>query len=271
MTLDQLFQAIIRAGDTVFDIGAYEGELSRQFAALTGTSGVVYAFEPNPSRFLELSKKAYSSPARNLLPYCKAIADISGHCPIFLAPPATAKSSTIIPGLGTESRLGPGIEVCLAEAVTLDDFVRETACKPAFVKIDTEGAEKLVFTGGRRVFEIFRPRVVFEGSFGYSEERQAYCFNEAVPSHISWLESIGYRIFIIDIDFFRDQWVTQDSAAHCSRYQLLSVSASDFQHMPVMGCNLLAVHTSDILASDIDRSSTALPAREYIARFSPTY
>jgi len=265
MELDSLFRLAIHTGDIVMDIGAFEGDISLCFSRLTGNTGRVYAFEPHPTRFLELSRKAYQ--VRNILPYCRAIADFSGHCPIFLAPPVTAKSSTIIPGLGTKERLGPGIDVCLAETQTLDDFVRMTSCRPGFIKVDTEGAEKLVFSGGKRVIETFLPPIVFEGAFGYSRERQAFCNNEPVPSHVAWLESLGYLIFIVDIDYFMDAWVPPDSPAHAAGYGLLSISAAEFQHLPVTGCNLLAVHPAHVLASVIDQRGLTVKALDRLAPF----
>ena len=268
MKLEQLFHRLINNNDTVINLGAFEGELTQLFSALVGSHGCVYAFEPHPSHFLELSKKAYTSPLRNIYPYCKAVTDFSGHCPIFLAPPATAKSSSILPWLGSEKRLGAGVEICLAETLTLDDFVRTTACKPDLIKIDIEGAEKLVFSGGRNVFEVFHPLVVFECASGYSEQHKMYCFNEPEPVHIAWLESIGYQIFIIDIDFFKDEWVTPDSPAHCSRYGLLSVSAPDFQRIPVMGCNLLAVHNSHSMVAGINAYVHEAKALDYLSQFS---
>jgi len=271
MELTRLFSTLVKNRNTAMDIGAFEGELSLLFSDLVGPGGKVYSFELHPSHFLELSKRAFNSAHKNIFPYCKAISDVTGHRPIYLAPPATAKSSTVVPGLGTEDRLGPGIETCYAETQTLDDFVRSASCAPDFIKIDTEGAERLVFSGAKRVFEIMRPLIVFEGYFGYFEQQRAYCFNEPVPAHVAELETMGYNIYLIDIDFFRGDWVLESSPAYCMKYQLLSISAPDFKHLPVLGCNLLAVHRSRLQDIQLVETLVSATALEYIGRYSPLY
>ncbi len=46
-----LMGSSLRAGQTVLDVGANVGYLTRFFARITGPSGRVYAFEPNPITF----------------------------------------------------------------------------------------------------------------------------------------------------------------------------------------------------------------------------
>ncbi|WP_129125298.1 FkbM family methyltransferase [Geomonas oryzae] len=244
MLLKDLFKLAIPPGATVFDIGAFEGELSLFFAALAGKEGRVYSFEPHPEHFLALSMRACEEPCANVFPYCRAISATAGHQVLFLAPDATAQSSSILPELGSESRLGAGVRRCLVETDTVDDFSRSIGRVPDFIKIDTEGAERLVLEGARRVIESSFPTLVFEGVFGFNAERGAFPFGEAVPSHVAWLESIGYRICVVDIDYLISAWVSEGSRLYATNYGLLSLTSAEFSQLPLTGCNLVAFHGS---------------------------
>lgn len=46
-----------KAGDTVYDMGAYCGVSTYTFSACVGPSGKVFAFEPDPINFSLLQKK----------------------------------------------------------------------------------------------------------------------------------------------------------------------------------------------------------------------
>src|SRR4051812_17533560 len=50
----QVFQRLIKPGDTVFDLGANHGFYTLLAAASTGPAGTVHSFEPNP-RFARLA------------------------------------------------------------------------------------------------------------------------------------------------------------------------------------------------------------------------
>ncbi len=244
MLLKDLFKLAIPPGATVFDIGAFQGELSLFFAALTGQAGRVYSFEPHPEHFLALSMRACEEACANVFPYCRAISANAGHQVLYLAPEETAQSSSILPELGTEARLGAGVRRCLVETDTVDDFSRSIGRVPDFIKIDTEGAERLVLEGARRVIESSFPTIVFEGVFGYDTGLGAFSFGEAVPSHVAWLESIGYRICVVDIDYLISAWVPEGSRAYATNYGLLSLTSAEFSQLPLTGCNLVAFHSS---------------------------
>jgi FkbM family methyltransferase len=55
----------------------------------------------------------------------------------------------------------------------LDDFLPEVTGRRVLIKIDTEGAEVSVLTGGRRLLDAVRPRVVFESWPGRPADREA--------------------------------------------------------------------------------------------------
>ena len=51
---DSSFQAELKAGHCVWDVGANVGYYTRQFAEKVGTTGKVFAFEPSPQNFNRL-------------------------------------------------------------------------------------------------------------------------------------------------------------------------------------------------------------------------
>jgi FkbM family methyltransferase len=266
MLLRDLFGLVISPGATVFDIGAYQGELSSLFSALTGETGRVYSFEPHPEHFLKVAICADREPHANVFPYCKAMSATVGHQPLFLAPEESSQSSSILPELGRESHLGAGVRRCLVEVDTVDNFSRSSGWVPDVIKIDTEGAERLVIEGGRRVIGSVFPTLIFEGVFGYDEERREFLFGEAVPSHVAWLESIGYHVCLIDLDYLVSVWITEGSRLYGDNYGLLSVSSGEFSQLPLVGCNLVAVHGSRKELSERVRGATSGRLLELLAQ-----
>lgn len=66
---------------------------------------------------------------------------------------------------GYRSQRGRG-RVIQVECRTLDWVVDELNIEPDFIKLDVEGFEHLVLTGGRRVLSRYRPRIVLEANPG---------------------------------------------------------------------------------------------------------
>jgi hypothetical protein len=112
------------------------------------------------------------------------------------------------------------------------------------------------------------PTLVFEGVFGYDESQKECCFKEPVPSHVAWLESIGYRIFVIDIDYIIGGWVKEDSVLYGSHYGLLAISSEEFRGLPLVGCDLLAVHRSKVEGMEKIEAAVSGGALDLLARLN---
>jgi hypothetical protein len=81
------------------------------------------------------------------------------------------------------------------QTITLDDFVaREHIARVDVMKIDVEGAELLVFRGGRKLLERpDAPLILYEG---YSWCTAGFHYH---PVELMWqLEEFGYELFILD-------------------------------------------------------------------------
>lgn len=182
---------VLRSGQTFFDIGANIGFFSlviaRKFPAAQ-----VYAFEPCHETFETLLTNIRLNGLENIKPRQFALADRTGEAPLQINAPGKD-------GLNTLGRPAhPASEVVAQETVsvtTLDEFVKmQGLARVDVLKVDVEGADLLVFQGGRRLLgDSDAPVILFERfeqtqiSFGYDPEQTR-----------SLLIELGYQVFTLD-------------------------------------------------------------------------
>ncbi len=173
----QIFERVVRDGETVVDIGANVGYFTLLAARLVGKKGKVYAFEPEPRNFEVVLKNIALNGYDNVVPNQKAVSNKPGMVKLYL-------SKTDV-GAHTlreyhdhfqfdKSQFGEFIEV---EAVTLDGFFKGKEHPIDIVKMDCEGSEMAVLLGMDKVirnnpalkmFIEFYPAAITE--MGYSPE-----------------------------------------------------------------------------------------------------
>ena len=167
----RLFEKLIHAGDTVYDIGAHVGFYTLLASILTGPAGRVYAFEPLPRNVRYLRKHLALNRVANVTVFEAAVTDTDGFTDF-------QESDSHL-----EGRVTPGGNLRL-KTVSLDRLVTAaTIAPPHFLKVDAEGAEFAVLTGAREILAQFRP-VIFLATHGASLRRD--CGN--------LLTSLGYRL-----------------------------------------------------------------------------
>lgn len=163
----------VRPGQVVFDIGANVGAYTWQMARLVGDEGHVYAFEPYPESARRLRYLARRLGARNVTVVECAVTDQVSK--VFLSRPA--------PGVGgvydAMVHLRTPAEAGLLEVPTTTIDTAAAAlgrAGPSFIKCDAEGAEWMVFEGGRRTLSEVRPTVLCEvedrwaGRYGHTRD-----------------------------------------------------------------------------------------------------
>ncbi len=172
MNLDRAFELLVIRDSCVFDIGSFKGTVAGALALLTGSAGSVYAFEPHPIHYFELSalaEAAYSQHGLKIFPYCKALSDGVGHTTFHpsqsVGDPNYNQASSILSELANEERLGKQMIRIRVETDTLDEFCKKHFAFPSFMKIDTEGADPRVILGGARMIEQCHPALVSEFGF----------------------------------------------------------------------------------------------------------
>ena len=140
-----LLAASVRAGDTVFDVGAHTGQYSVVLAALCGPSGQVVAFEPDPGARQVLAANVALNPhVKAPVVEAAAASDRAGEAILF-SKGGNAQSSLVRSGVDY-GNLG-GVEQVPVRTITLDGY----GLSPQWVKIDTEGAEIAILRGARRL------------------------------------------------------------------------------------------------------------------------
>lgn len=143
---DLLFSALVKDGDTVFDIGANVGYTMLLFGALAGPQGKVIALEPGRRVFETLLRN--SAPPR-IIALQMAASEREGDAEFHEAEMSDLSSLEWVDG-------ATSFKVPL---IRLDTLAKEHG-DPDFVKIDVEGHEPAVLRGMEKLLSSSRPPIV---------------------------------------------------------------------------------------------------------------
>jgi FkbM family methyltransferase len=136
----EAFRKAVRAGETVLDIGANLGGYTVLLAQWVGPAGRVHAFEPAPdARKGLLRHVALNGLCDRVVVHPEALSAVAGR----------ARFRAV--GIQGDNRLissdsAEGLEV---GTTSIDAFCLAQGVRPAFVKVDVEGAELDVLRGAR--------------------------------------------------------------------------------------------------------------------------
>lgn len=87
------------------------------------------------------------------------------------------------------SAMASEVRTCKQRGERLDDLVAKHGLNPGFVKVDTEGAEYLVFSGAADTLRTHRPVVLFE-----LDEKLLRNFGHSVSGVVGLFDAAGYRV-----------------------------------------------------------------------------
>lgn len=139
----QQIREVLKPGMTIVDVGANIGLYTVWAARCIGDSGRVYAFEAAPSTSDVLRKNIAANGCKNVTVVTRAVMDKKGTTAFFI------EDSSGTSGVFPSGREKSCVEV---EAVSLDEYFQEQGWPDVHViKIDVEGAEKLVLDGMREL------------------------------------------------------------------------------------------------------------------------
>ncbi len=139
--LTKVFLENVHEGDTVIDIGANIGYYSMLAAKKVGPRGRVIAFEPDPQAFSILKRNMEVNGFTNIVAEQKAVSNARGTLKLYIAP-QNLGDHRIFPS--EESR-----QEIAVQAVALDQYL-PAAGAVHFIKVDTQGAESVIFEGMQR-------------------------------------------------------------------------------------------------------------------------
>ena len=181
-------------GSIIWDIGAHFGYTAMSFAEMCGEKGKVFAFEPNPfnvERFEENLKKNSDLSSRiEILPY--GLSESDGEEKFKFSPDIDGSQSSgshlesVTPPLS--ERVYADFQVSTVEIRKIDSLLQKgEILPPAIVKIDVEGAEMAVLSGGIQVLKKYKPLLLIE------------IHHVKAMLHVSnILRDTGYRIEVLD-------------------------------------------------------------------------
>jgi FkbM family methyltransferase len=185
--IDRLIE-LARPGTTVFDVGANLGLMAIPILRSCDSCRVV-SFEPSPNSlgFLRQTMRDGSWGDRWLL-VDKALSDRSGELEFCIGRPEDA----LFEGLRSADRIHHAHAITVKTS-TLDAEWDSLGRPPvSAVKIDVEGAEKLVLDGAGNLLEAQRPAVVLEWHEPYLRR-----FGVPPAALLGVAETYRYRIFTI--------------------------------------------------------------------------
>ncbi|PTX98421.1 FkbM family methyltransferase [Opitutus sp. ER46] len=207
----RVVHSFIKAGDTVFDVGANIGDWSR--AVLSAAPGVrVHAFEPTPSTFEILSTNLGGTDATL---HRLAFAAMDEQRPLICFEDRSEFSgmNSFFRRADVEHRLGIHGTQTVVTARRLDCFMAEIGiAEVSFLKIDTEGGELEVLRGASEALGHERIKVL-QFEYGGTYRDAGITLREVYQ----YLTGFGYRVFRICTDALIavDAW---DSSLENFRY-----------------------------------------------------
>ena len=192
----EVMRQVVGANEIVFDIGANIGLHSMLLSRLVGSSGHVYAFEPNFELIPALDRTV--AELGNVTLYPVALSNKVGTSTLFV-PPDDSVASLADWTVNSPSYANDGSArgvSCVQQ--TLDGLLEAGLIpQPHFIKCDVEGGELRVFEGARKILDsVDAPVVLFEVN-----ECASRSFNlaaSAAKDFLNQLERPGYSFMKIE-------------------------------------------------------------------------
>ena len=141
-TQDEI-EKLIRPGMTVVDVGANVGYYTLLLSQWVGPGGKVCAFEPDPFLFKILVKNINRHKLRNIEAFEAAVSNESGEATLFRSKDNLADNRIC--------RVEENRAEFKVKSYSLDDFFSHRSEKPAFIKMDIQGAEPYALGGMRKL------------------------------------------------------------------------------------------------------------------------
>ena len=174
----RIMDLLSKGATQILDVGANIGWYAARFAKRK-PSCQVHAFEPLPVSHAYLQRNiAINGVADRVHSYNYGLSDVSGSVNFFIAPTSGTNASLLNVASANDARAVVGL------TLTLDQWCTNQKVRPDFIKCDVEGAELLVFRGGRQTLRECRPVVFAEllrkwsQPFGYHPNDMLTFFNE---------------------------------------------------------------------------------------------
>lgn len=180
-----MLENLVQDGYNFFDIGANIGWYSLNVAA-SRRNAQAYCFEPLPKTWKQLQANLAINGIANIQAHNFGFSNAAGSFPFYYYPEGSGNASAANLSGRTD------VEVVECNVKTLDSYTAETGVRVDFIKCDVEGAELLVFQGGKETIARDKPIVFSEILRKWSAK-----FNYDPNEIFQLFHSLGYRAFSV--------------------------------------------------------------------------
>jgi FkbM family methyltransferase len=157
------FARLVRAGDTVLEVGGHIGYIAQYFSKLVGPQGKLVVFEPgsNNLRYIEENLRGRANTTLERL----AVGSTEGTA-TFYEDNLSGQNNSLLGDYKRADSVGKasGQELVRTprqvQVVTLDSYIASKGLRPDFMKIDVEGFEFEVLKGAPRTLQMVRAFMV---------------------------------------------------------------------------------------------------------------
>jgi len=177
-------KTIINKDWVCLDIGANIGYYTLLLSKLA-RNGKIYSFEPNSTNFQLLNLNVYINDFQNVITNQIALSNENNYQNFKIT-----KDSAFASFKNTER--SEVIDEVKVKTKKLDDYIQEKEIKKIdFIKIDVEGAEKLVLDGAQNILQALKPKIILTELC----EDNLRPFNENGVSITNFLKNFNYSPF----------------------------------------------------------------------------
>lgn len=149
------YLSYIRPGMTVFDVGAYFGELTLMFSHFVTETGSIHSFEAHPDSFQRLKTIVEASGRKNIRINPVAVSNQEAELQFFQYDAAHQSWSGLVerPLENYGVHVKP-VSTITVPGTTIDSYCEKNSIKHIdLLKIDVEGAEYQVMLGAEKMFD----------------------------------------------------------------------------------------------------------------------
>jgi FkbM family methyltransferase len=171
---------------SILDVGANIGLYAIRFAKRFAQARV-YAFEPMPTSHAFLQRNVAANAVGNRVScFNYGLSETSGTVDFFISPAAGTNASLLNVAGAQDAQRVVGL------TLTLDQWTANQKVAPDFIKCDVEGAELLVFRGGRATLAKAQPIVFAELLRKWSKP-----FGYHPNDMLAFFAELGYQCFAV--------------------------------------------------------------------------
>lgn len=186
----ELVKKIVTEGMTVVNVGANFGYYVALHSTLVGSTGKVFAFEPEPSNFALLERNVVHNNLQNTIIVNQALGSRIGNIKLYIDSKNIGNPSLIKKNV---PNLKNFIEV---EMTTLDAYIGDLFNgRVDLIHMDVQGAEGQVIEGARKIISHYKPILLMEfWPYGLVNA-------ETDPGKfLEYLITLDYKIKLIQVD-----------------------------------------------------------------------